>query len=149
MRSPAIPGRFTRVRVANLDGGGNPEVIFVRLNVYPGTWVVGYVGGPSSASPETPPSSGLALMRAHPNPFNPSTTIPFALAGDSTVELSIYNVNGRLVRQLMEESLPAGDHSVVWDGRDSAGLRLPSAQYFYTLTVNGSVVGTQKAVILK
>jgi flagellar hook assembly protein FlgD len=66
------------------------------------------------------------IQTAHPNPLNPSTTIPFSLSGAGSIEITIYNVSGRAVRTLVEGELLAGDHSIAWKGRDNTGERLPS-----------------------
>jgi subtilisin family serine protease len=80
--------------------------------------------------------SGYALSQNHPNPFNPSTTISYSLPEAGQVELTIYNVRGQLVRSLVNQALPAGQHGVQWDGCDNRGQRATSGIYFYRLTVN-------------
>ena len=85
------------------------------------------------------PVSPLAVLRSiHPNPFNPATTISFSLAAQSNVRLDVHDVGGRLVRRLLETTLPGGDHTAKWDGRSDTGRMLPSGQYFARLTMDSS-----------
>ncbi len=69
-----------------------------------------------------------------PNPFNPSTTLPFVLPAATSVRLVIYNLAGKRVRTLVDADLPAGDHHVVWDGRDERGASVPSGSYLCRMT---------------
>jgi hypothetical protein len=95
------------------------------------------------------PSLLARLGSPRPNPLNPTVTIPFSLASAGTAELKIYDAGGRLVRRLAAGTLAAGDHAVAWDGRDDAGRRQPIGQYFCSLEVNGALVGTQKATVIR
>lgn len=104
------------------------------------------VNTPSSAGERAPDPSSLG--RNFPNPFNPSTTIPFTLAAESHVVLNIYEVSGRLVRILLDARRPAGVQHAVWDGRDGEGRMLPSGIYFARLTADG-FDATQKMLLLK
>ncbi len=93
------------------------------------------------------------LNQNYPNPFNPSTTITFSLpsqsgGGYSPTTLRIYNVLGRVVRTLLDESLVAGTHDVVWDGRDDQGNQVASGIYFYRLR-SGDYEDTKKMVMMK
>lgn len=76
-----------------------------------------------------------ALLGAnYPNPFNPSTTIPFALREPMAITLAVFDVGGRLIRVLAEErDFPVGQSELVWDGHDGAGQPAPSGVYFYRL----------------
>lgn len=85
---------------------------------------------PVSASPNT----ALRLHQNQPNPFNPTTTIAFELAKSGTVDLSVFDARGRLVRTLLaDETLPAGPGQTVWRGRDDAGLPVAAGVYFSVL----------------
>ncbi len=85
----------------------------------------------------------FSLAQNYPNPFNPSTQISFVLPKRSKAELEVFNVLGQRVATLVNEVLPAGEHTVTFD----ASLQ-PSGIYFYRLTHNeGSE--TKKMVFLK
>jgi len=86
------------------------------------------------------------LEQNYPNPFNPSTTISFALPEAGNVNLAIYDINGQLVKTLVSGSMPAGRHSVVWDGTGTNGLRVASGMYLYRLEANGFLA--QKKLVL-
>lgn len=83
-----------------------------------------------------------------PNPFNPETRIQFDLPKAAEVELRIYNALGQLVRTLVEQPYRAGSFTVTWDGRDHAGLLLPSGLYFYKMKA-GKFQAQRKLLLLK
>jgi hypothetical protein len=77
------------------------------------------------------------LLANHPNPFNPRTTIRFDLAHTTSVHLSVYDARGRKVATLLEGTLPAGSHTAIWNGADSAGRQVASGVYFYRFQADG------------
>jgi len=85
----------------------------------------------------------------HPNPFNPTTTISFSLQNNSNIELSIYNIKGQKVKQLIIDQLSAGQHSVVWDGNDENNQPVGSGIYFYKLKINGNSKAINKMILIK
>ncbi len=89
-----------------------------------------------------------ALLAIHPNPFNPATTIPFELASQERVVLTIYNAQGKIVRALLNEVLPAGPHSAIWDGRDNTGSQAATGVYFVRFAAGSSQM-TRKIVMIK
>jgi len=92
--------------------------------------------------------SRLTLHPVSPNPFGPATTISFALPAAGPVELSVYDVAGRLVATLADGVLPAGPHRAAWDGTDAAGTAVGSGVYFVRLECAGSVA-TRKMVLMR
>jgi hypothetical protein len=88
------------------------------------------------------------LEQNYPNPFNPSTLIRFSLPKASQVDLQIFNVLGQSVRTLVSENLAAGEHTAVWDGKNDAGLALPSGTYFYRIKA-GDFKAVKKMLLLK
>ncbi|MFQ5824565.1 MAG: S8 family serine peptidase [bacterium] len=88
------------------------------------------------------------LAHNFPNPFNPTTNINYDLPRESHVSLKIFNVQGQLVRTLVNEITSAGFHSVLWDGRDDSGRTLPSGAYIYQIKA-GDFEQTRKMVLLK
>jgi hypothetical protein len=99
------------------------------------------------------PQSGPALAmlgRATPNPAHPGTRIPFRLEQEADVSLAVWDLSGRLVRQLVSGVRPAGSHAVDWDGRDDHGRDLPTGTYFYRLDIDGRpATRAQKAMVLR
>lgn len=90
----------------------------------------------------------LRLEQNFPNPFNPRTTIRFAVTSAQDVTLTVYNVAGQKVRTLYRGRVLAGEQSVVWDGRDDAGGTVATGVYIYRLTAE-SGTQTRKMVFLK
>ena len=75
-----------------------------------------------------------AFLQNSPNPFNPSTTIVFALPQGGAVDLAVYAVDGRRIRTLIAGGREAGRHEIVWDGADERGTRVASGTYYVRLT---------------
>ncbi len=88
---------------------------------------------------EGAPSPATLCLSAAPNPFNPSTTLQFSVANPGITKLVVYDVTGRHVRTLVARVLPAGTHSVVWDGTDAAGRHVASGVYVLRLTTSGEL----------
>ena len=93
------------------------------------------------------------LLANYPNPFNPETWIPYQLAKPANVTLTIYGVDGQIVRQLALGHQPAGwyqtrSRAAYWDGRNEFGEPMTSGIYFYTLTTD-EFTATRKMLILK
>jgi hypothetical protein len=92
----------------------------------------------------------FTLSQNYPNPFNPSTTIRFSLPRAGVVQLQLYDLLGRLVRSLIDnETKPAGEHLIVWDGRNDAGRLVGSGVYFYTLKAGENVLIKKRMVMMK
>ncbi|MCK4652817.1 MAG: T9SS type A sorting domain-containing protein, partial [Candidatus Cloacimonetes bacterium] len=88
------------------------------------------------------------LLQNYPNPFNPETTIEYSIPQESKVDLKIYNIKGQKVKTLVSEQLPVGEHSVIWNGRDSNGNRVGSGIYFYKLKTD-NFEKTKKMIFMK
>jgi parallel beta-helix repeat protein len=101
---------------------------------------------PGGSTPNLP--TEFRLYPNRPNPFATSTNIHFDLPQASRVEISIYDVVGRRVRNLINSNLPAGSHVIKWDRRDDSARRLSTGIYFYDLRIGGQVIGRKKAVVL-
>jgi FlgD Ig-like domain len=89
-----------------------------------------------------------ALLDNYPNPFNPKTRIDFSLAGKGSAELAIFNARGELVRNLLDEALPAGKHTVWWDGTHNTGRAVAAGVYFYRLRTE-DYQSVKKMLLLK
>lgn len=95
----------------------------------------------------------FVLSQNAPNPFNPRTEIHFDLLDAGHTCLSLYDVNGRIVRSLADGYFTAGGHNLVWDGRNDTGHDAPSGIYFYRLRFTGqnheSAVLTRKMTLIR
>ncbi len=87
------------------------------------------------------------LLGNHPNPFNPRTTISFALASPGRVELSVLDASGRRVASLFGGELAAGEHHVRWDGRNDRGEGVGTGVYFCRLEAGGISAGSKMLLL--
>ena len=107
-----------------------------------------------AAVSSTPTAAALVLPKSVqllpnvPNPFNPSTTLRFALPARGPVRLTIYNATGRVVRDWAWEDLGPGTHSLLWDGRDAHGARAASGAYMARLQA-GATQHVRQMILLK
>ncbi len=81
--------------------------------------------------------SSYSLDQNYPNPFNPSTQIKFSLPINSNVRITIYNLLGEVVRELVNTDMNSGVHTVLWNSDDRSGNKVSSGIYFYELNANG------------
>jgi hypothetical protein len=101
-----------------------------------------------TAAPVTGTSPITRLLRNYPNPFNPRTTIEFALDRDAQTSIRVFDVQGRMVRTLVDSYLSAGRRSVSWDGLDDGGAPVASGVYFLRLEAGGDF-STRSVNLLK
>jgi hypothetical protein len=125
---PDYPGGSFDVwlTVAYEDAAGNPHQMVLDLTL----------PDPNAAGVSEPAdgmTANIRLLPNWPNPFKPSTSIPFELSESGHASLRIYDIGGRLVRTLVDDQLAGESYSVEWDGRDDRGRHLPSGAYFYSL----------------
>lgn len=106
--------------------------------IYKFTGAIIGINGNSNSVPE-----GYALEQNYPNPFNPSTVIKFTVPQNSPVNIKIFDVTGREVETLLDETKSAGNYTVEWNAGD-----FPSGVYFYRMTVSGGSI-EKKMVLLK
>ena len=88
------------------------------------------------------------LLKSVPNPFNPSTLIAFELPEAGRVELAVYNLLGQRIRRLVHGYREAGQHEVLWDGRDDRGGEVGTGVYCYRLRA-GASVEVRKGLLLR
>ncbi len=92
----------------------------------------------SAAAPGSPVAAAPRVGPAVPNPFNPATTIRFQLQGPGTVDLTVHDLRGQVVRRLVQgQAMPQGPHGVRWDGRDQEARPVAAGVYLYRLRVDG------------
>jgi hypothetical protein len=101
-------------------------------------WYIGIV----QQSKEVP--KDFILKQNYPNPFNPRTVIPYSLKSAGYVRIIAYDILGREVQRLVDQKQSAGEYEV-----DFMGKFCSSGVYFYSMTVDGNVIGTRTMVLLK
>jgi hypothetical protein len=115
-------------------------------------------GNKSATDPVALAAEGLplrfALHHNYPNPFRATTRFRFDLAEGSAVSAGVYDVQGRKVRSLTEDTFPQGRYEQAWDGRDAHGRPVAKGVYFYKLTVRGLSDGarfdaTRKVIVVR
>lgn len=163
----ALPGGTDSLFINDADGGGYPPLASIDAGDTL-CFVIGCMDTAFARRPILPRNArdlciqgltgiedGFAsvpvrtrLEQNHPNPFNPKTTISFALSKPGQTSLVIYDLSGREVRVLVNEPLKAAEYAKIWDGRNSEGREVASGIYFYKLTTSG-FEETRKMVLLK
>jgi hypothetical protein len=125
--SPGQPGIYIYSIVARSESG----------NEYRSSGVTVTVG-----------ATAVKLFQNHPNPFNPSTLILYQLDEDRQVELTVYDVRGGRVAVLVNGMKTAGEHEVLWDGRNTSGATVGAGVYFYRIKT-GKINITKRMLLLK
>ena len=95
-----------------------------------------------------PAPSDIMLYENYPNPFNPSTIINFDLHDDAIVKITIYDLSGNLVNNLLNSKLTSGHQTVKWNATDNQGQKVSSGVYLYNVDI-GDFVRSGKMVKLK
>ena len=93
--------------------------------------------------------SDFGLSQNYPNPFNPDTRIEYAIPAQKWVKIQIFNQNGQLVNTLIDNSIPAGTHNVVWNARNMRGCDVSSGIYVYKMTTDNGFVDIKKMILLR
>lgn len=89
------------------------------------------------------------IQNIYPNPFNPSATISYQLAENSSVEISVFNVRGQKLVTLYKGEVEQGFHTVFWNGKDKKGKEQTSGIYLIRLFVNNSRSDVRKCMLMK
>lgn len=147
----ASGGIWNVIEIANIDDDKGLEVLYTSSVSIP--YSVEYASTNISApvimldSPNTDPivvsvnptgslPSAYHLSQNYPNPFNPTTTISFSIPKNEFVTVKIVDITGQTVATLISTNLVAGDHSIIWNGTNSAGHKVASGIYKYTLSTS-------------
>ncbi len=136
--SPSLRPSFVNAYLATTDGSARPA------------------GASLLTAVKEPPSTGslpktIQLSQNYPNPFNSMTTIAFTIPrplSHSRAVISVYNINGQVVRRILSGNLEAGNYTVRWDGKDDRGVPVASGVYFYRLNI-GTSAASGKLILLK
>ncbi len=139
--TPPVEEEPPSLRGTVLEAGGEPAVD-VKINLL--YELVGYPAPPPPIYEAPPPVD--TLMQNFPNPFNPLTRINFGLAEHQPVHLMVLDTEGDTLRTLVQEFLPAGLHTVDWDGRDAQGTLLPNDVYRIQLVFHADVGGPVREI---
>jgi len=127
------------VRFISLSTDAVLRLIHARPSSEPGVTEV-------PAGPPAVAADGIVSIA--PNPFNPQTTVRFALAAAGRARLGVYDLSGRLVASLVDADLPAGAHVVVWNGRGRGGAIQAAGTYFCRLETAAATT-TRKIALVK
>ncbi|MCX7797232.1 MAG: T9SS type A sorting domain-containing protein [Melioribacter sp.] len=155
---------FWDSQLASLDSDGDGFSNGVELQDPNGTWRPGQPnpGNPNLVSnpgdPNSKPTTShvessfypytYKLLDNYPNPFNPETRIVFEIPREEHVSLMIFDVNGKLIKELVNENLSSGRYEKLWDGKDDENNEVVSGIYFYQLKA-GHFEQTKKMILLK
>jgi hypothetical protein len=90
----------------------------------------------------------FTLLQNYPNPFNPTTTISYEIPKTGSVEIKIFDINGQLVRKLINEQQTAGVYKINWDSKNDAGRTIASGVYICQVKYNSSLLA-KKLLLLK
>ncbi len=141
--APALPAGLT-FDAATRTIAGTP--LAEREPVY--TYTVTDANGASASLLLQTQPAAFALDNNYPNPFNPTTTIRYALPQAADVALTVYNVVGQAVRTLVAEHQSAGHYVVEWNATDDSGHSLSAGMYFYHLEADGGAFRQVKKMLL-
>jgi hypothetical protein len=126
--APSLRPNFINIYSADGTGGSRGEI---------SSLITGVDNNPVRQQP-----SSFVLQQNYPNPFNPETIISFTIPpslAHSTVEVKVVDIQGRVVKSIFKQALPAGNYSAKWDGTAGNGVSAASGVYFYHV-----IVGAQR-----
>jgi len=145
-QSSAFNGYMYGPYLGDIDGDDTVEIL---LNIYyadsTSTIHAYSFGGGNVASEEVIPQ-GFSLSQNYPNPFNSGTAIPLQLAHSSDVTITVVNIQGQTVNQLLSGHLSAGNHLLRWNGTNDSGNPVSSGMYFFEVQIGNH--RTRKPMVL-
>jgi hypothetical protein len=122
-----VPAETTDEAVLQLEFQGGPGGTITACSS------VFMMRSTTSVEDGPPGAAATALVGVYPNPFNPRTSVVYALAGETRVRLTVLDALGRRVRTLVDRREGPGRREAVWDGRDARGQPVSSGVYFACL----------------
>jgi len=108
-----------------------------------------FPGPASSVADKSVPPQGFHLTQNHPNPFQQSTTINYLVERPARIQISIYNLLGQAVLELLDQNQTPGNYAVTWNGENGAGVLQPSGIYFYRVQVDERTAATRRIVLMR
>jgi endonuclease/exonuclease/phosphatase family metal-dependent hydrolase len=93
--------------------------------------------------------AGFELYQNFPNPFNPNTTISFEIPRSAMIQLTVYDIRGKVIKILACRKFSTGKHYLVWDGTDNQGRRVTNGLYFYQVESDNGFKFSKKMVLVK
>jgi hypothetical protein len=121
-----VVGKYIRL-VAKSEVNNNAWASVAELNLL----ITGVAEVKDEKTKEDIIPGTYTLLQNYPNPFNSETRIRFKLPQQARVSLSIFDVTGKKIKALLSQTQPAGEHSVIWDGTNDAGIPVGSGIYLY------------------
>jgi hypothetical protein len=89
----------------------------------------------------------FSVLQNYPNPFNPSTTITYLIPNTSNVKVCIYDINGQLVKDLLNETQHKGEYKITWNGTNDKNISVVSGVYIYTVSSNEQIISKQMILL--
>ena len=143
---------------ADVDGNGYDDIITIRylhaelpsnLNILFNDGNGNFVEDPISGVDDHSKTTKISQFKLvnYPNPFNMSTIISFNLLEMSEINLSIYNVRGEIIRNMIDKKMAQGCHTIKWDGKNNQGKEVSSGVYLYTLRVGDDIISRKMLLI--
>jgi len=90
----------------------------------------------------------FVLAQNYPNPFNPNTNIEFSLSEETNVKLSVYDLTGKIIKEIVNTQMQIGNHNIVWDGTRTDGVKVGAGVYLYKLQTD-NFSESKKMILLK
>lgn len=87
------------------------------------------------------------VMQNYPNPFNPTTTISYRIPKTSNVKVNVYDINGQLINEIVNETQSAGEYHVTWNAANQNGVAAASGVYIYTVRSDDQIISKQMILI--
>ncbi len=159
-RSESENGNYNRITQSMIPGAGTSQSVhryqYIDESIQTGKTYyykladVNYNGILTMHGPITVLTApkNYELGQNYPNPFNPQTKITYRMTEPGNVQLGIYNLRGQLIRTLISQDMPIGEHSVIWDGKNESGQLVPSGTYIYRIKIN-NFEDTKKMELIK
>jgi ligand-binding sensor domain-containing protein len=92
--------------------------------------------------------TSYSLSQNYPNPFNPTTTIQYTVQEHNKVNVRIFDINGQMIKELLNEDKSSGNYLIMWNGLNDSGVKVASGTYFYQIQT-GNFTQTKKMILLK